>query len=292
MSDTITETRTLTELGEAVIGELDETYRLIDIYPGQEMPADVVAAIVRGGNVWETTGGERLNDWASDELWTRGYEVVDELAKEIIARWEREDDADHSGLRGEWDYSEERDNARTEVSERDNSPWYSALVYAHGKVLLRVIIRAMDEDAGLSFTPTTPKQFLDLLGFDHTPHNLECAAEVVGNASPEYTVIMGYALLGVELSELDKLPDDEDAAIELCDPHVWLGSAFTGSGWCSEEAFTGTLMVRRGEVLTDDDAFGCSWDKVVGGADPADFGGSLRVVTPASSTPTPTTEPS
>jgi hypothetical protein len=276
--------RTIAELGQAVTDELNERYSLVDTYPGQEIPADVVAAIVRGGNLWETDGGERLTAWADEELHSGACRAVDELARDITGRWEREDGTDHSVLLDKWEVSTERDEAVHEVCDRDISPWYTELVNAHGKVLLRVGIAAMNEDAGLSFTPMSPQKFLDLLGFAHTPQNLVHAAEVVGNASPEHTVAIGYALLGVELSELDKLPADPEAVVELRDPHVWLGSPFAGSGWCSEESFTGTLTVRRGDLLTDADAFGWSWEKVVGGVKPSDFGGSLHL-------PTPTPEP-
>lgn len=284
-ADTAEVSRTVAALGEAVTQELDATYTLV--YADGSLPKDVVAALVRGDDPWETKGGERLDEWASETAYLAACREVDELAKDIVNQWEGQDDADYSSLlEHDWPVSDERDAAVDTVRDRDDSTWYTDMVTQHGAVLLRVGIDAMDEDAGLSFTPMTPQEFLDLLGFEHTDHNLELADEVVGNASPEFSVVMGYALLGVDLADFLTMPTDADRVVELRNPFVWLGSACTGSGWCSQEPFTGTLRVARGELRTDDDAFGWSWDKVVGGVSPADFtDASLVVIEPDADSP-------
>lgn len=270
--------RTIAALGAAVINELDPAYTLVYTEQDMSLPQDMVAALVKGENDLETKGAESLQERADETAYPAACNAADELATEIVRRWERQDDADYHSLVNEWPHSDERQEAVDVIRERDRSTWYDDLIKGHGKVLLRVGIAAMDEDASLSFTPLTPQAFLDLLGFEHTEQNLELAAEVVDNASPEFTVVMGYAMLGADLADIVSLPTDSDRKIELRNPHVWLGSPFTGSGWCSEQPFTGTLTVHRGDLRTDDDAFGYSWGEVAGGVDAESFGsGSLAV---------------
>lgn len=166
-----TPTRTVNALGRAVEAELDDTYTVVYNGQGDELPADVVAALVRAANEWETTGGESLTEWESDARWVGACAVVDELATDIVRRWEREHGADHAQLPDvRWPDSDARTSAIHLVIERDDSAWFEELVNEHGGVLLRVRIPAMDEDAGLNYTPMTPATFLDLLGFQHTDH--------------------------------------------------------------------------------------------------------------------------
>jgi len=278
VTDTTAESRTLAALGAAALAELNPTYTLVYNDVRDKLPDDAVKALVRGENPWDTKDGNALEEGKSEEAHLAARTAVDELAKDITERWEREDDADYSGLRDDWDFSTEQEQAINEVRERDDSKWADELIAGHGKVLLRVGIASMDEDADLGYKPMSPQTLLDLLGFEHTEQNLERAEEVVGNASPEYNLAMGYALLAVDLADIDALPIDPDVKVELRDPHVWLGSPFEGSGWCSDEPFTGTLTVTRGDLRTDADAFGSSWDQVVGGVAISAFGGSLALV--------------
>lgn len=269
--------RTTASLGKAVHAEMDATYTLVYLEQGMTLPDDVVAALVRGDNPWETKGGDALGEWEGDVSARAAHEKVDELARDIVRRWEREDQADYDDLlESQWPGCDERYEAIDSVRDRDVTTWFRELVSRHGKVLLRVGIDAMDEDAGLSFTPMTEQEFLDLLGFEHTEANLAQAADVVANASPEFSVVMGYALLGVELTDVVDLP--EEGRVELRNPHVWLGNPVAGSGWCSEEPFTGTLTVDRDRLRTDADAFGYPWATVVGGTSPGYFGGTVAAV--------------
>jgi hypothetical protein len=273
-----TQDRTVQALGEAVTQELSERYTLVYNDRGDGLPADVVAALVRGADEWETKGGEALHEWAGDVCWVAACDVADELAKELVRRWERDDDADYDQLLDcEWHGSDERASVIDEVIGRDHSEWFSELVNHHGAVLLRVSVAAMDEDADLSFTALTCEHFLDLLGFEHTDSNILLADEVIDNASTEFSVTIGQALIAVDLRTVADLPSD--GKVVLRNPHVWLGNPFIGSGWCSETAFTGTLTVDRDDLRTDSDGFGWSWEKVVGGTSPSYFAGEIAPLT-------------
>lgn len=277
--------RTIETLGQAVTEEMDAEYTLVYVEQGQTLPADVVAAIVRGDNEWETDGGERLIEWAGHVAWNSACDAVDELAKEIVRRWEREDSTDETDadydelLENEWPGSDERQTAIDTIRERDRSDWEGELVRSYGAVLLRVTIPTMTEDAHLGGTPMTHEEFLDLLGFEHTEENMKLAGDVVDNASPEHSMIMGYAVIGVDLDVIDQLP--ADGQVEIRNPHVWLGNPFAGSGWC-DGPFTGTLTVNRDDLRTDKDAFGYSWGEVVGGTYASDYMGEIVRVTPDS----------
>jgi hypothetical protein len=269
--------RTVAELGEAVQQALDAKYTLVYNSQGDVLPDDVVAALVKGENWWATKGGEAFMQWESECRWTGACDVVDELSKEVVGRWEQEDGAEYADLLDNmWSGSNERMSAIDIVYDRDESDLVNTLIQQHGAVLLRVTITAMDEDAGLSYTALTREQFLDLLGFEHTPNNMHLAGEVIDNALPEYGVAIGQALIGVDLTAIANLPGS--GLVKLCNPHVWLGNPFAGSGWCSEDAFTGTLTVDRGDLRTDDGAFGYSWNTVVGGTSPSYFSGEIAPI--------------
>jgi hypothetical protein len=269
--------RTLSTLGDAVNHELDDEYTLVYASQGDTLPDDFVAALVNGSNEYDTKGGDALMERESNVRWDSSCEIVDELAEAIVRRWERQDDAEYQHLIDDWVGSEQRESAIFTVQDRDTSTWITDVINLHGAILLRVQIRSMDEDAGLSFTPITPEQFLDLLGFPHVVKNLELAAEVIDNASPEFGVAIGQALIGIDLAEIVGLPCDGE--VELRNPHVWLGNQFMGSGWCSEDAFAGTLAVERSELRTDNDAFGWSWNQVVGGTHASYYSGEIAAVT-------------
>ncbi|UUV32168.1 hypothetical protein NQK81_01590 [Amycolatopsis roodepoortensis] len=271
--------RTVAALAAAVTAALEPGYTLIYIERDHRLPDQVVAAIVSGANPWETPDGDRLLDAMSSDALDAVHREVDELARKIVDGWEAEDDTDYSAVRDDWEFSDERETARDIVRDRDSSPWMEELVQRHGPVLLRVTIPAMDEDANLSFEPLSGERLLDLLGFEHTTANLTLAETVIAEASPEFSVIMGFAMVAVDLADIEALPADGE--VELRNPYVWLGSAFTGTGWCSEEQFTGTVVVDRAALRTDGDAFGWSWSDVAGGTSARDFTGPALTARPA-----------
>jgi hypothetical protein len=265
--------RTVEALRDAVEQALHDKYTLVHLDQGDSLSADVVAAL-SGDDPWETKGGEALTEWESEARWVGACDAVDELAKNILRGWERQDDVDYEELLDdEWLVSDARMGLIDTVRERDESEWFGELVNRHGAVLLRVAIKQMDEDAGLSFAALEPEQFLDRMGFSHTEHNMHLADEVIDNASPEFSVAIGQALIGVDLATVVRLP--ASGTVDLRNPHVWLGNPFAGSGWCSEEAFTGTLTVDRRDLRTDKDAFGYSWNEVVGGTSPSAYAGEI-----------------
>jgi hypothetical protein len=266
--------RTMEALGNAAQCALRGEYDLVQVEQHDSLPKDVVSALVAGAGEWETKGGEALLEWADDKQWVAACDEADELARDIIRSWEPQDGVDHAEvLDGEWPASAARVSLIDAIRDRDGSDWLGQLVARHGAVLLRVTIKTMDEAANLGYAALEPVRFLDLLGFEHTEHNIRLAGEVIDNASPEFSVAMGQALIGADLETIVDLPPT--GAVELRDPHVWLGNPFAGSGWCSEEAFTGTLTVARGDLRTDEDAFGHSWDSVVGGASPSAYEGKI-----------------
>ncbi|MFJ5984444.1 hypothetical protein [Lentzea sp. NPDC092896] len=266
--------RTVEALSDAIERALHDKYTLVHLDRADSLSADVVAALVSGDNPWETKGGEALTEWEGEAQWINACDVVDELAKNHFRLWERQDDVDYEELlKDEWLGSDARIVLIETVQARDESKWFGELVNRHGAVLLRVTIKQINEDADLGFTALEPEQFLDRMGFSHTEHNLHLAGEVIDNASPEFSVAIGQALIGVDLATVVRLP--ASGTVELRNPHVWLGNPFAGSGWCSEEAFTGTLTVDRSDLRTDKDAFGCSWDEVVGGTSPSTYTGEI-----------------
>lgn len=269
--------RDIETLGQAVNDGLAESYDLVYVDYRDELPDSFIPIIVRGEEVWEAKDADSLTEWESSQRWDNACDAVDEVAKDIVRAWEREDDADYDDLLdNEWPASDERQSAIETVQERDNSDWFTTLVKRTGSVLLRVPIGTMTEDDGLSFSEVSVDSFLARLGFDSTPENVELAREILAEVEPEISVAIGYALIGVDLEAIYDMPN-EGGHVELRNPHVWLGNPFSGSGWCAGP-FTGTLTVKRDDLRTDRDAFGYSWDEIVGGASASQYEGDVTYV--------------
>lgn len=257
----MTNYRDIRALAREVENDMPGEVTLVYVDRGDELTKEQVDALVRGDI---DTVTESVWDWEGEAQWIGACDTVDGLAKDVVSRWEREDDADYSELMDEWQSSPERDSALDTIRERDESDVIGDLARNTGRVLLRMPIDGMDEDSGLSFTEVTAEDFLLRLGFTETENNVKLAREVIANASPEFSVVMGYALAAVDVSDVYALPFDSDAEVVIRNPHIYFGSPFSGSGW-ADGPFDGTVTYKRGELRTDRDAFGYGWEEITGG---------------------------
>lgn len=226
-----------------LIQGLDEKYDLIYISQGDQLNDKQVSALLSDDfeALWEG-----LDEWESEAT----YHGVKYVVEDITTSEER------AGLE-QHDLLTELEDA---IREKESGSWFKDLVNATPGVLMRVNL--VDEDDSWFMYDLSVEEFLTRVGMEPTEKNLKEAANTIANASPEFSLCLVYALATVEPSDLNDL-DSEVKYVEIIDPHLWLGNPFTGSGYAGE--FEGRVLVKRADLRTDKEAFGYSWNEVVGG---------------------------
>jgi hypothetical protein len=235
-----------------------------------------VDALVRGDDDWL----EESYEFESDSRYDSAKQIIGDLSDDIIREWGEEVGTDLGFIaRALKDDVDEWDEVRFEIEERDTGGWVETLVRHTPNVLLR--ITALDEDHAYSFEEVTADRVLEDLGLPATPGNVETVNYVLVNASPEYSVLLGYWIVSADVSDIYKLAHDV-TEVEIVNPYLYLGNPFSGSGFISEKPVEGVVRVKRDELRTDSDAFGYSVDEIYGGLRPSDFEAEVR---PAETTP-------
>lgn len=265
------------QVADLLISRLDDKYDLIYIDRGDQLTDEQVAAMVAGDTekLWDS-----ISEWESDARWYGIKYVIGELVSDL--RREYEDDEDALEAIDEFnDGGEDRDHVCDEIAQRDSGQWFTDLVNATPDVLLRIC--CIDEDHAFAFQPVDPPQVLGLLdGIEMTDENLKVVADALLECSPEFSVLMGYWVVGADLGEINNLPVGDGERVQITNPYLYLGNPFAGSGWISEEPLIGTVTVDRDDLRTDKGAFGWSLDEVYGGLSASRFSATLTPV------PTPT----
>lgn len=242
---------TLTE----AIERLDKSYELVYVDYRDELSDEQVAAIVRGDidSLWES-----IDEWENESRWEGArYVIGDTFSDE------------------EWESltRDEQEEVRVAIEERDSSDVIGQLIRHTSDPLLR--ISCVDEDRAWSFEPVTPDEVLAQVGLEATEHNVKAVDYALANASPEFSVLMGYWIVSVDLATLYAAP--EGATVTIENPHLYLGNPFAGSGFITEEPLEGTVTVPREELRTDKDAFGYAVDEVYGGLSASQFHADIVV---------------
>jgi hypothetical protein len=261
----------VTQLADESIKRLDKSYDLVYVDYGNELDAETVAKLVRGDE-WV----DDLWEFESDSKYESVKYIIDELAGEIVDEWSAEaDDADLDFVVGHFRANvEEWDRVRFEIEDRDTGSWVEDLIRGTPNALLR--INVIDEDHAYSFEEVTPRRVLKDLGLRATRSNVEVVDYTLANASPEFSVLFGYWIVGADVSDIYKLPNDPKAEIEIVNPYLYLGNPFVGSGFIGERPLDGTVRVKRDELRTDDDAFGYAVNEIYGGLRASDFECEIR----------------
>lgn len=271
--------RTMKALGDQLIAGLDREYDLIYVAHDDKLTDKQVAAITRGDSeaLWESTW-----EWESDCRYQSAKEIIERDAKDIVREWESENDEDYDDLVDAFEGTDEWDRVRYEIDDRDSGQWMRDLINATPRVLLRISV--LDEDHAYSFEDVSPARVLHDVGLPITDGNVKVMDATLAECSPEFSVLLGYWIVGADVGQLYDLPADDDAEVEIVNPHLYLGNPFAGSGFISENAFTGTVRVRREDLRTDKDAFGYAVTEVYGGLRASDFEAEIRIATKEGST--------
>lgn len=260
-------------LAREIIADLPEKIDLVYVEQGDKLTDEQVALVVKGDNLFEDP---HLDEWESDNR-RRGedYEIKERVSN-VIHAWERDDGADYSSIADAFEASDEEDEVREAINERESGDWVRDLINGCDKVLLR--ITCIDEDNAYSFEVVTAQQVLDKVGFEATEANVKAVQYALDNASPEYSVTMGYWIVGADVGHLYDLPAEPEAEVDIVNPHLYLGSPFMGSGFVTEEPLTGVARVKRSELRTDKDQFGYSINDIYGGVYASSFEADIRPV--------------
>ncbi len=275
--------RTLTLLADEIIADLRERYDLVHVAYDDKLTDTQVSALVRGDwtSFWDST-----TEWESDIRHTAVAEIIRDEGKDVIDRWSRLDDTDHDPdtWLDNFEHTDQWERVREAIEERDFSRWAQQLADQTPAVLLRIGIDALDEDHAFYRREVAAAEVLARIGFEATEHNLAVVTDQLAECSPEFSILMGYWVVGADVRHLFDLDSDADTTVEITDPHLYLGNPFAGSGWITEKPLTGTVRLRRDQLTTDTDAFGYSLDNVYGGLTPSQYAADLRTVHPEEAT--------
>lgn len=275
-------THTTEQLASEIIERLAKSYDLVYVDYRDEVSDEQAGAIVRGDmeafyeSCWE---------WEADNRADACATIIAELAADVVADWERAD-IDTPNRGDEPDYSalaedltgdiDEYERVRFAIEDRDSGDWVGQLLRNSPNVLLRVSV--LDEDHGYSFEDVAAERVLADVGLPATAANVETMNATLAECSPEYSVLMGYWIVGADLDELHALSTEAEADVEIVNPYLYLGNPFAGSGFISERPFEGTVRVKRSDLRTDKDAFGYAVDEVYGGLNASSFASTIRPV--------------
>jgi hypothetical protein len=255
-----------------LITRLDEKYELVYVDYRDKLTDEQVDNIVSDDMeaFWTST-----EEWESNARYESAKFEIEQLLKDLIREWENEDDEDYDHLTDQFLQTEEFDEVRYAIEERDESDWVTRLASNTPRALLR--ITAIDEDHGFAFEDVQAEQVLARVGLSATEHNLRVINDMLPECSPEFSVLLGYWIVGADVADLVKLNGEEP--VDIVNPHLYLGNPFSGSGYISEEPLHGVKRIMRDEVHTDKGAFGYSVTEIFGGLDTSQF--EAEVKTPA-----------
>jgi hypothetical protein len=264
--------RTVKKLAKALIAGLDAKYDLVYVEQGDQLTDTQVAAVVKGD--WESVW-EEASEWADDNR-SRGIDaIIGESVADIIRAWEAEDERDYTSISDDFSYSKHEDAVREAISERDSGEWARDLVRATPPVLLRVLV--IDEDDAYVNEDVEPEAALRKVGLPLTKHNLAAMAETLANASPEFSSLMGFWIVGADVGQLYDLAYDVKH-VTITNPHLYLGNPLMGDGYISDAAFEGTVTVERDALRTDADAFGYGVNDLYGGLNASEYAADILPV--------------
>lgn len=268
--------KTHADLARECIDRLDATYDLVYVGQGDAFTDEQVGFLVKGdfASLWSST-----EDWESESTWESCTTIIAGLVEDVVRDWECEDsdtDEDFFELGEDFYGTDEWDEVRCAIDERDVGDWAKALANGSGSVLLRIPIEAMNEDAGLSFRDLPAEEVLGLIGFAATKHNLNETRCALDNASPEFSVNMGFWIVGADVAAFLDMPSS--GKVRITNPYLYIGNPFSGSGYVTDKALTGRAVVDREDLRTDKSALGYSIHDIYGGVSPSSFEAEIRPI--------------
>ena len=234
-------TETKTTAFQRLVDSLDDEYELIYVDRDDKLTDDQVDMLVDGDweVLWESTW-----EWESEARWCGWEYVVAELDQDDLEQLT----------------DDELDELRYIVEDRDVSNPARQLAGQTGMVILRMPIPGMGEE---DCEGRTPRDILAAAGLPETPENVALVQVAMDNACTDFP--MAYIVASVDVGDVYDLGAREDAQVRITNPYIYVGNAYAGSGFVTEDPLEGDVTFRRDELRTDRRAFGYSVDDIYGG---------------------------
>lgn len=251
--------RTLETLRDAMLARLSESYDLIYVDYRDGLTDEQAQSLIAGD---AESLYESMDTWLSDASYDGARYELDELRREVIAEWEREDDEDYTVLADEFVHSDEEDEVRWVIQDRDGSNPIRDLAGQTRPQYIRVRIgedfvlagEDMDEDV------ETVMANADL------PDAPEVRA-LVRSIIPEAGTgrhLTPFLFASVDMREVYDLPLDREAEVTITGGSLLLEDGWNGAGWNDDLPEGFQITVKRGDLRHDEDAWGYSWNDVCG----------------------------
>ncbi len=257
--------RTLEQLYVEAVEDLQREYELVFVDHCDQLTDEQLDALVEGDL-------ETLLDQLSEFEMNSRDRALDYIVRDavgsVIRRWELEGGADCTWFGDAFLDSPFEDELRNEITERDKGDWVRDLIRHTSNPLLRIV--AIDEDNAYSHEEIGPIELLVRIGIEPSDENVKTIRDVIANASPEFSVRMGFWIAALDLEKLYDLPDGTKH-IDLINPYFYFGNPFYGNGFVSNEPLIGTVRVHLSHLRTDSNQFGYSIDQIYGGVNPSSF---------------------
>lgn len=262
---------TLGRFAAEVRAELRPTYQLTYVDRNDQLSPAQVAALVR--NDGETLG-DSLDEWTADQQHDSATGELEEVAKAVADAWEREhadvldehrDSVDPDAVANvvaAWEVSDDREDVRSIIMERDNSDPLRDLARNTPPVLLRIPVGDFDGEGWSKGDDEQPDPYA-LLAEAGVPlpadaATVDSAADILANADTEGTV---FLLATVDVCDLWDIQDGDDV-VTFDRPSLLLSNVYQGNGF--EGEVRGPVSVKASQLRTDEDAPGYSWQTIAG----------------------------
>lgn len=251
--------RTMQGLRDEMLARLRDSYDLIYVDYRDGLTDEQAAALLRGDT---EALYDSLDQWEFEARADGTRYELDELAKEVISDWEREDDEDYTVLADEFRYSDEEDEVRDAIQDRDGSNPIRDLAGQTRSQYIRVRIgedfvlagEDMDEDV------ETVMANADL---PDTPEVRALVRSIIPEAGTGRH-LTPFLFASVDMSEVYDLPWNPEDEVTITGGSLLLEDGWNGAGWNDDLPEGFKITVKRGDLRHDEDAWGYSWDDVCG----------------------------
>lgn len=281
IEDAYRATRTHAALADAMIAALDPHYTLVYVDYRDQFTTDQVAKLVRNDidGLWEST-----TEWESDTRHIAITEVIKQVGDDVIRDWQIDDERsdrperDYEPLVDAFAGTDDYERVREAIDQRDDSTWPQQMAGQTPAVMLRIPVGQIDEDTAFAGGDVDATQVLARIDAQPTDANQLLVRDLLNEANYPGAVLMGYWIVGADVSDLYKLPNEPETLVEIVNPHLYLGNPFAGTGMITDGPLTHTIRVRRDQLSTDADAFGYAVTEVFGGLNPSSFEAAITAV--------------
>lgn len=263
--------RTLAELRDEIIKRLDKAYDLVYVNYRDQLTNEQVEVLAKKGAIDEFWDG--TEEFESDNRWESEKYIIDELLKEIAS-----EDNTWVEVAEEFPGTDEFDEVRYEIEERDRGNWPRELASQTPAALMRVLVLDEDNAFPMGEDNPTPEEALERLGLPVTDSNLKVIAYTINNADPHWNGAMAFWIFGLDVEALYEMPIEPETVIEITNPYVYIGNPYQGDGFISEAPLEGTVRIKRSDLTTDKGAFGYPVSEVYGGLDGSQFDCEVKVI--------------